>query len=146
MAKRGRNETPKHKIEKFDVRQFMGVLERSKVAHYSSFRGSLYFSSLTSRGLSAVDFCRRALPLPRCLSLKLTPSSTHGLFPVFLLTSSLSYRFATCAMIYRESHRSSFSVSRLKSPVLSNFHAILLTRYRAPFPRQRFTVVRTFYV
>lgn len=34
----------KHKIEKFDVRWFMGLLERSKLARYSSFREPLYFS------------------------------------------------------------------------------------------------------
>lgn len=44
MAKRERNEMLKHKIEKFDVRRFMGLLERSKLARCSSFREPLYFS------------------------------------------------------------------------------------------------------
>lgn len=43
----------KHKIEKFDAQRFMGVLERSKVARYLSFRGSLYFSCHSSRALGA---------------------------------------------------------------------------------------------
>lgn len=60
----------RHKIEKFDVRRFMGLLERSKLARYSSFRGSLYFSS---RGPHAfrMDFCcRDRCTVPRCLSFK----------------------------------------------------------------------------
>lgn len=48
----------RHKIEKFDVRRFMGLLERSKLARYSSSRGSLYFSSRGPRAFG-VDFCCR---------------------------------------------------------------------------------------
>lgn len=133
MAKRGRNETPKHKIEKFDVRRFMGVLERSKVARYSSFRGSLYFSSRSSRGLSTVDFCCRALSLPGCLSFKRNPPPLFNtdFSPVFTyLKRELPLRH-----LRDDLSRATVSFSpflflspRLKSIVFSNFHSIALTR------------------
>lgn len=49
-----KGEKPKHKIEKFDVRRFMGVLGGSKVARYSFFRESLYiFLALYLPGFSS---------------------------------------------------------------------------------------------
>jgi len=73
----------KHKIEKFDVRRFMGGLESSKLARYSSFCGSLYFSFRSSRRtLSALDFCYRSR-CRRCLSLKRNLTSLFQPFPRF---------------------------------------------------------------
>lgn len=77
----------RHKIEKFDVRRFMGLLERSKLARYSSFRGSLYFSS---RGPCAfrVDFCCQ----DRCVCRDVCRSNetvlSFSTFSPFLLSST----------------------------------------------------------
>lgn len=59
----------KHKIEKFDVRRFMGVLEGSKLARLFlllfSF-GSLYFSFRSSRALSLFRGEWIFVATPRC--------------------------------------------------------------------------------
>lgn len=90
----------KHKIEKFDVRRFMGLLERSKLARYSSFCEPLYFSFRSSRAPYGGFLLPRSLP--GCLSLKRNLSPLlPDLHPVFTLFN-VSYRFATCAMIYHE--------------------------------------------
>lgn len=104
----------KHKIEKFDVRRFMGLLERSKLARYSSFR---YIFLSVVRGRPTVDFCCRAgvfvAQTKSFPSLSRIPSRFYSLqreLPLRHLRDDLS--------------RATASISRLRFTILSNFNSI----------------------
>lgn len=105
-AKRGRNETLKHKIEKFDVRQFTAVLKHSKVARYSALRSSLYFSFLAVRWLCQhrrmLCFLHaRCWNVCRSQTRNVPPQSNTGHYLVFTLVN-MTYRFSPLTrMTYR---------------------------------------------